>query len=449
MSVVNTTVIRDPATQSRAVRPRTILIASLVGTTVEWYDFFLYATAAGLVFPRLFFPVGDQLVGTLLAFATFAVGFVARPVGGLLFGHIGDRLGRKRTLVATMVLMGAATALIGLLPSYASIGVAAPALLVVLRVLQGLAVGGEWGGAVLLAVENAPPGRRGRYGSVPQIGLGLGLALGTGVFALLGRSLDEETFLSIGWRVAFVLSVVLVGVGLVVRLRILETVEFRRLQASGTTVRVPAIQVFRTTGHRRGLVAGMLARWAEGASFNTWGVFVITYATVTVRVSKLVVLLGVTGGALLMALLTPLAGLLADRYGRRRVFGVGAAGFGLTVIPSFLAVQTGRPWLVVAVLLIQLGVWYGLMAGVESTLFAELFDTEARYTGMSLVFQGSGIWASGLTPVLLTGLFAVGGGAPWWAAGYLAATAVISVATVALMPRWIGWRPSWTDAGPW
>jgi MFS family permease len=243
--------------------------------------------------------------------------------------------------------------------------------------------------------------------------------------------------------------VVLVGVGLVVRLRILETVEFRRLQASGTTVRVPAIQVFRTTGHRRGLVAGMLARWAEGASFNTWGVFVITYATVTVRVSKLVVLLGVTGGALLMALLTPLAGLLADRYGRRRVFGVGAAGFGLTVIPSFLAVQTGRPWLVVAVLLIQLGVWYGLMAGVESTLFAELFDTEARYTGMSLVFQGSGIWASGLTPVLLTGLFAVGGGAPWWAAGYLAATAVISVATVALMPRWIGWRPSWTDAGPW
>lgn len=449
MSAVSTTLTHDPATEAPAARPRTILAASLVGTTVEWYDFFLYATAAGLVFPRLFFPMGDEVVGTLLAFATFAVGFVARPVGGVLFGHVGDRIGRKRTLVATMVLMGAATALIGLLPSYASIGVAAPVLLVVLRVLQGLAVGGEWGGAVLLAVENAPPGQRGRYGSVPQIGLGLGLALGTGVFALLGRLLDDETFLSVGWRVAFVLSVVLVGVGLVVRLRILETLEFRRLQASGATARVPVLQVFRTRGHRRGLVAGMLARWAEGASFNTWGVFVITYATATVKISKLVVLLGVTGGALLMALLTPLAGRLADRYGRRRIFGIGAAGFGLTVVPSFLAVQTGRTWLVVAVLLVQLGVWYGLMTGAESTLFAELFDTDVRYTGMSLVFQGSGIWASGLTPVFLTGLLVLGRGDPWWAAGYLAATAVISVAAVALMPGWVGWRPQWTDNAPW
>jgi MFS family permease len=269
------------------------------------------------------------------------------------------------------------------------------------------------------------------------------------VFALLGRLLDDHTFLSVGWRVAFVLSVVLVGVGLVVRLRILETLEFRRLQASGATARVPVVEVFRTRGHRRGLVAGMLARWAEGASFNTWGVFVITYATATVKISKLVVLLGVTGGALLMALLTPLAGRLADRYGRRRIFGVGAAGFGLTVVPSFLAVQTGQTWLVVAVLLVQIGVWYGLMTGAESTLFAELFDTDVRYTGMSLVFQGSGIWASGLTPVFLTGLLALGRGDPWWAAGYLAATAVISVAAVALMPRWIGWRPRWTDNARW
>jgi MFS family permease len=166
--------------------------ASMVGTTVEWYDFFLYATAASLVFPKLFFPVGNEVVATLLAFGTFAVGFVARPIGGILFGHVGDRIGRKRTLVATMLLMGAATALIGLLPSYAAIGVAAPVLLVLLRVLQGLAVGGEWGGAVLLAVENAPPGKRARYGSVPQIGLGLGLALGTGAFALLGEVLDEQ-----------------------------------------------------------------------------------------------------------------------------------------------------------------------------------------------------------------------------------------------------------------
>lgn len=443
---MSTAVAPPPAPPTSA---RTVLAASLIGTTVEWYDFFLYATAAGLVFPRLFFPVGDEVVGTLLAFATFAVGFVARPVGGVLFGHIGDRIGRKQTLVATMLLMGAATALIGLLPAYADIGVLAPVLLVVLRVLQGLAVGGEWGGAVLLAVENAPPGRRARYGSVPQVGLGLGLALGTGVFALLGQVLDEATFLSIGWRAAFLLSVVLVAVGLVVRLKIMETPEFRKLRESGATARVPVVQVFRTAGHRRGIVAGMLARWAEGAAFNTWGVFAITYATATVGLSKVVVLLAVTAGALLMAALTPVAGRLADRFGRRRVFGIGVAGFGITVVPSFLAVQSGIVWLAVAVILLQLGVWYALMTGAESTLFAELFDTDVRYTGMSLVFQGSGIWASGLTPVILTGLLALGSGSPWLAAGYLAVTAVISLVAVVVMPRWIGWRPAWTAGTPW
>lgn len=443
---MSTVVAPPPAPPTSA---RTVLAASLIGTTVEWYDFFLYATAAGLVFPSLFFPVGDEVVGTLLAFATFAVGFVARPVGGVLFGHIGDRIGRKQTLVATMLLMGAATALIGLLPAYADIGVLAPVLLVVLRVLQGLAVGGEWGGAVLLAVENAPPGRRARYGSVPQVGLGLGLALGTGVFALLGQVLDEATFMSIGWRAAFLLSVVLVAVGLVVRLKIMETPEFRKLRESGATARVPVVQVFRTAGHRRGIVAGMLARWAEGAAFNTWGVFAITYATATVGLSKVVVLLAVTAGALLMAALTPVAGRLADRFGRRRVFGVGVAGFGITVVPSFLAVQSGIVWLAVAVILLQLGVWYALMTGAESTLFAELFDTDVRYTGMSLVFQGSGIWASGLTPVILTGLLALGSGSPWLAAGYLAVTAVISLVAVVVMPRWIGWRPAWTAGTPW
>jgi MFS family permease len=442
-----TAVVERPG--APAAGTRTVLTASLIGTTVEWYDFFLYATAASLVFPKLFFPVGNEVVASLLAFGTFAVGFVARPIGGILFGHVGDRIGRKRTLVATMLLMGAATALIGLLPSYATIGVAAPVLLVVLRVLQGLAVGGEWGGAVLLAVENAPPGKRARYGSVPQIGLGLGLALGTGAFALLGEVLDDETFLAVGWRVAFVLSVVLVAVGLLVRLRIMETPEFQRLRESGATAKVPVVQVFRTRAHRRGIAAGMLARWAEGAAFNTWGVFAITYATATVGMDRVVVLLAVTAGALLMAAVAPVAGVLADRYGRRLVFGTGVAGFGITVIPSFHAVQTGSQPLVVAVLLVQLGLWYGLMTGAESTLFAELFDTDVRYTGMSLVFQGSGIWASGLTPMVLTALLAAGGGSPWWAAGYLAVTAVISFAAVAAMPRWIGWRPAWTGGTRW
>ena len=231
-----------------------------------------------------------------------------------------------RAMVATMLLMGVATALIGLLPPYAAIGVAAPLLLVLLRILQGVAVGGEWGGAVLLAIENAPPGKRGLYGSVPQIGLGLGLALGTGAFALLAEFLDDETFLAYGWRAAFLVSVLLVVVGLAVRLTILETPEFRKLQEAGTTTKVPAVELFRTRVHRRGLGTGMLARWAEGAAFNTWGVFVITYAVTTVGVDRVLVLVAVTAGALLMAVVTPLAGDLRlrpdagdpDRAARRR-----------------------------------------------------------------------------------------------------------------------------------
>jgi MFS family permease len=420
---------------------RTILLASLVGTTVEWYDFFLYATAASLVFPALFFPADDPTVGTLLAFGTFAVGFVARPIGGLLFGHVGDRLGRKRTLVATMVLMGAATALIGLLPGVATIGLAAPVLLVLLRILQGLAVGGEWGGAVLLATENAPPGKIGRFGSVPQVGLGLGLALGTGVFALLGEVLGRDAFASYGWRIAFVLSVALVAVGLVVRLRVLETPEFRRMASSGELVRVPAVEVFRTREHRRGLGLGMLARWAEGASFNTWAVFAISYATATVHLNKVDVLAAVTAGALLMALLTPVAGWLADRHGRRAVFGAGVVVFGVSVLPSFYALRSGSMALAATVLIVQLGVGYTLMTGAQATLFAELFDARVRYTGMSLVFQGSGVWASGLTPAILTALFAAAGGAAWAPGTYLTVVSVISLLAVLAMRRWLPARP--------
>ncbi|WP_051343347.1 MFS transporter [Pseudonocardia spinosispora] len=416
---------------------RTILLASLVGTTVEWYDFFLYATAASLVFPKLFFPANDEVIGTLLAFGTFAVGFVARPIGGVLFGHIGDRLGRKRTLVATMVAMGAATALIGLLPGVATIGVAAPVLLVLLRIVQGLAVGGEWGGAVLLATENAPPGKIGRFGSVPQIGLGLGLALGTGVFALLGEAMSKESFQSYGWRIAFVASIVLVAVGLVIRLRVLETPEFRDLESRGELVKVPIVEVFRTQRHRRGLGLGMLARWAEGASFNTWGVFAISYATATVHLSKIAVLLSVTAGALLMAVLVPVAGWLADRYSRRFVFGLGVTVFGVTVLPSFYALSSGSTVLMATVLVLQLGVGYALMTGSEATLFAELFDAKVRYTGMSLVFQGSGVWASGLTPVFLTALLAFAGGSPWAAGTYLTIVAVISLLAVFGMHRWL------------
>jgi MFS family permease len=424
----------DPSTGTPD-QARTVLVASLIGTTIEWYDFFLFSTAASLVFPQLFFPAGDETVGTLLSFATFAAGFVARPIGGLIFGHLGDRVGRRTTLVVTMALAGAATALIGVLPSYASIGVWAPLLLVVLRVLGGVALGGEWGGAVLMAVEYAPDGRRGLWGSTPQIGLGLGLALGTGAFALLGAAMDNQAFLAWGWRIAFVVSVVLVAIGLVVRLRVLETPAFRRMQAGAEVSRVPAVEVVRDATSRRNLGLGLLVRWAEGAAFNTWGVFVLTYAVSTVKMPRTEVLVAVTIAGLVSAVVVPAAGRLADRFGRRAVYAAGCVVFGLAVYPAFVGLGTGSFATVLVTLVVLLGVVYGVQAGTESTLFAELFPTQTRYTGLSLVYQGSGIYASGLTPLILTSLLAATGGSPWLACAFLVLTALISiVSTVFLRP---------------
>jgi MFS family permease len=406
--------------------PRTVLTASLIGTTIEWYDFFLFATAAGLVFPRLFYGDGDPTVATLLAFGTFAIGFVARPIGGLIFGHIGDRVGRRETLIVTMALTGLSTAAIGFLPTYASIGVVAPILLVVFRIIQGIAVGGEWGGAVLMAVEYAPKGKRGLYGATPQIGLGLGLALGTGVFALLGVIMDDAAFLSWGWRVAFIASLALVGVGLVVRLAVMETPAFQRMQAAAETSRVPAIDVLRDPPSRRNLGWTLLARWAEGASFNTWGVFVLTYTVATLQLPRTEVLVAVTVAAVVSAIVVPFAGAWGDRIGRGKVFAAGCVLLVVGVFPAFALLGTGSIVAVTGVLIVMLGLSYGLSSGAESTLFAEVFPTRTRYTGMSLAFQGGGIYASGLTPLILTALLAAGGGAPWYAAGYLALAGVVS-----------------------
>jgi MFS family permease len=326
----------------------------------------------------------------------------------------------------TMALTGLSTAAIGLLPTYAAIGVVAPVLLVVLRVVQGIAIGGEWGGAVLMAVENAPPGRRGLYGATPQIGLGLGLALGTGAFALLGLVMDDAAFASWGWRIAFVASVVLVVIGFVVRLKVMETPAFRRMQATAEVSRVPAAEVVRDPASRRNLGWALLARWAEGASFNTWGVFVLTYTVATLKLPRTDMLVAVTIAALVSAAVVPVAGAWADRVGRGRVFAVGCVVLGVGVFPAFALLGTGSVWVAGAVLVVMLGISYGLTSGAESTLFAELFPTRTRYTGMSLAFQGGGIYASGLTPLVLTSLIALGGGAPWYAAGYLLLAAVVS-----------------------
>ena len=423
----------DETEEQRRRRLRTVVAASLLGTTVEWYDFFLYATAAGLVFSKVFFPDASSLVGTLLAFATFAVGFVMRPVGGLVFGHIGDRIGRKRSLALTMLIMGFATALIGVLPTARQIGVWAPLLLLALRILQGFALGGEWAGAVLLAVEHSPAGRRGRYGAIPQMGLALGLALGTGIFALLQVGLGPIRFLAYGWRIGFLVSLVLVAIGIIVRLQVEETPAFIALADLEAESRVPIREIVSGPRSRRNTLLGLLSRWAEGAAFNTWGVFAISYATGALGFNKISVLLVVTIAALLMAALLPVSGLLTERFGARRVYLIGVACYGIVTFPVFALFGTKNLILFGLGMIVVFGVVHALFYGAQGTLFSSLYPTNTRYTGLSFVYQFSGIYASGVTPMILTALIAAAGGTPWLACGYLVATAVISVVATALI----------------
>ena len=415
---------------------RTVVISSLVGTTVEWYDFFLYGTAAGLVFPKLFFPSADPAVGTLLAFATFAAGFVARPVGGLIFGHIGDRVGRKKTLVATMLIMGVATFLIGVIPTHAAIGIWAPVALVVLRLAQGVAVGGEWGGAVLMAVEYAPPGKRGLYGSLPQIGLAIGLMLGTGVFALLGFVLPNSSFLAWGWRIAFALSAILVGVGLYIRLKVMETPAFRKLEATEAKATIPALQLIGDRVSRRHLLLGMGSRWAEGVAFNTWAVFAISYGADTLHLNKQTILLSVMAAAAVMVIFIPVFGRMSDRVDRRHLYGAGIVLLAVVAYPAFLLLGTGNTLVIGITIVFVLGVIYPIVYAPEASLFAELFPTRVRYSGISVVYQLSGIFASGLTPLVLAYLLRSAGGGVSMIMAYIVLVSVISVGcTLAIRRR--------------
>lgn len=420
----------------QAPSQRTVLLSSMLGTTVEWYDFFLYSTAAGVVFNKLFFPTQSAFVGTMLSFVTFFVGFLARPIGGALFGHLGDRVGRKRALITTMLMMGLATAAMGALPTYAQAGVLAPLLLVVLRLFQGLAIGGEWAGAVLMAVEYAPPGKRGRNGAWPQLGLAFGLGLGTGLFALLGGLLDEQQFLSYGWRIAFGLSLVLVVVGLVIRLKVDETPAFQRVLRERATAKIPFVELFTDPVRRRNTVLGLLSRWAEGAAFNTWAVFFITYATETLKLPRNDVLIQVMVASLVLAVLLTGFGGLADSVTPRRLYAAGAVLFAISVYPAFAVFQTGNPMLVGLVLILVLGVVHAALYAPQGTLYAQLSPVRLRYTGMSFVYQFSGIYASGLTPLIVTALLEAGGGAPWLASGYLVLTGLIgATATLLIRPR--------------
>jgi len=419
--------------EQRTVTPqdvRTVVASSVIGTAVEWYDFFLFGVAAGLVLDDLYFPSDDPLIGTLLAYTTFAIGFVARPIGGLLFGHIGDRHGRKRTLVTTMLIMGGATFLMGAIPTYEQIGIAAPILLVLLRIAQGIAIGGEWGGAVLMAVEYAPPRRRGFYGSFPQLGLAVGLVLGTGVFTLLSETMTDDAFRSYGWRMAFFASLVLVLVGLYIRLKVLETPAFAAVKAAEREAKVPFVELVQDRRSRRHLVLGMGSRWAEGVAFNTWAVFIIAYATDTLGMQRGDVLAAVMISAGVMGVLIPVCGHLSDRVGRRQMFATGVVLFGLSAYPAFAIFETGSTAALLGVLVVVLGIFYPLMYAPQSSLYAELFPTTVRYSGISFVYQFSGIVASGLTPLILTALLGEADGEPWLLVGYVVMTAVVSLGCV-------------------
>ncbi len=406
-----------------------VAIASFIGTAIEWYDFFLYGTAAALIFNKLFFPTFDPLSGTLAAFGTYAVGFVARPLGGIVFGHYGDKVGRKAMLSLTLLLMGVATFCIGLLPTYATIGPWAPVLLIFLRILQGFGVGGEWGGAVLMAVEHAPAGRRGFYGSWPQVGVPAGLLLSTSAFSVVSM-LPEEQLLSWGWRVPFLLSLLLVGVGVFIRLRIAETPAFNRVQETGSVVRVPLFDALRS--HPRNILLAMGARLAENGVFYIYSVFVLVYVTEQLKLPRSMALNGVllaTAGELISI---PAFGALSDRIGRRPVYMGGAAFSALFAFPFFWLIDTQHSTLVWLAIVLGLAIGHGAMYGPQASFFSELFGARVRYSGASLGYQLASVFAGGLSPLVATSLLQWSHGKPWPIAIYMIAMALITLVSVYL-----------------
>ena len=407
---------------------RRVVLASFVGTTIEWYDFFIYGTAAALVLDKLFFPPGDEFLNRMAAYGTFALGFFARPLGGIVFGHFGDRIGRKAMLVTTLMLMGVATCLIGILPTYETIGVAAPIMLILLRLVQGFGVGGEWGGAVLMAVEHGHSGRRGFYGSCVQMGVPAGLLLATGVFAVFS-SMNEQAFLNWGWRVPFLFSILLLAVGMFIRLQIVESPLFVQVQDRKDVSRVPILDVFRQ--HPKNVLLAMGARFAENACFYVFSVWVLSYATERLGLEKRTVLTGVWIAAAFQIIAIPAFGILSDRVGRRPVYLCGALFLIAFAFPFFWLVETGIVVLVWLAIVLGL-IGHAAMYGPQAAFFSELFGTNVRYSGASIGYQLASPFAGGMAPLIATALLKWSDGASWPVSVYLIATAVLTVASILL-----------------
>lgn len=405
-----------------------VVLASFIGTSIEWYDFFLYGTAAALVFDKLFFPTLDPFAGMMASFATYAVGFFARPVGGIVFGHYGDKIGRKSTLVITLMMMGLSTFLIGALPTYHQVGVLAPVALVVLRFIQGFGVGGEWGGAVLLAVEHGHDRRRGLYASSAQTGVPAGMLLANGAFAAVS-ALPEEQFLSWGWRVPFLAGVILLGIGLFIRLHILETPLFAQARARRATSQMPLLELVQK--YPKNLLLAMGARFAENACFYVFTVFIYTYANEPRGFSRNTLLQGVLIASAFQLFSIPGFAMLSDRLGRRPVYLAGALSMGLFAFPFFWLVDTQ------CTVLIWLALTLGLTAiaamyGPQAAFFSELFGTSVRYSGASLGSQLAAPFAGGLAPLIATALLHWSGGQPWPIALYMIAMVLITFCAVFL-----------------
>jgi MHS family shikimate/dehydroshikimate transporter-like MFS transporter len=405
----------------------TVVTASAIGTTIEWYDFLIYSTAASLVLNKLFFPTSDPWIGKLLALGTVGVGFFVRPLGAVILSHFGDRMGRKSMLILTLVTMGVATMFIGLLPTYETIGVAAPVLLVACRMAQGIAVGGEWGGAVLMVIEHSPPDRRGFYGSIVQIGFPLGMAIGTASFFALAR-LDEAQFMSWGWRLPFLASAALVAVGVFIRLRIEETPDFKSIVREGKIARFPVLDTIRR--HPKALAIGLGARITEVSWIYVITIFGLSYAVSDMALPRGLVLGAIAVGAAVELITIPLFGALSDRIGRRSVYMLGCLAAMALSFPIFWAIQTRDPFTVVLGFVIGMSVGHGIMYGVQASFLCEMFPANLRYSGASLGYQLAAPIGGGLMPVIAAAIVGRNHGATWPVSALMIGLALVTMVAV-------------------
>jgi metabolite-proton symporter len=423
---------------------RTIIGASMIGTTIEWYDFFLYGSAAALVFNKLFFPNTDPGTGTLYAFVTYAVGFAARPIGGLVFGHFGDRIGRKRLLMISLLMMGASTVLMGFLPTYDQVGQLAPILLVLLRVVQGFAVGGEWGGAVLLVAEHGSKERRGFWTSWPQMGVAAGNLLATGVLLIMAKVQPENEFLRWGWRLPFLLSAILIGIGWWVRSTVAESPIFSDLQARAKVDRAPALEVIRKKP--RELLIGAGVRFAENLVFYIFTTFAIAYITGERHLSRQLALNAVMFGSVMEMVAIPAFGALSDRVGRKPVYAFGALFTAIFAFAFFPMIDTNEPlWISLAIMVALIP--HSAMYGVQASLLSELFPTRMRYSGVSLASQLTSIFAGSLAPIIAQAIMNRFH-SPFWITIYVAAAGLLSFVSTLLAKETRGVSFDVIDAEP-